>query len=169
MLKKVALASLACLAFASGSASATQIPSNLSVSATVIGVCTFTTPNAIAFGNVSSTSTQIDLAAVNIRVDCSTGIPYTIGMNNGTAVTGFRDMQSGGNTLRYNVFTDAARANAFTAIGTGGPGNIAGTGTNPNVAGAPSPINVPIYPSILTQATPPTGSYTDTLIVTLQY
>ncbi len=169
MLKKVALGSFACLALIAGSAQATQIPSNLSVSATVIGVCTFTTPNAIAFGNVSSTSTQIDLAAVNIRVDCSTGIPYTIGMNNGTAVTGFRDMQSGANTLRYNVFVDAGRANAFTGIGSGGAGNIAGTGTNSNVVGTPAPINVPIYPSILVQPTPATGSYTDTLIVTLQY
>lgn len=167
MLKKVALASLACLTLAAGSASATNITSNLSVTATVTGVCTFTTPNAIAFGTVSSTAAQINLAAVSILVDCSTGIPYSIGMDNGLA--GTRDMQSGANRLKYNVFTDAGRTAAFAAPGVGAPGNITGTGGNADPIGTPSPVSVPIYPSILVQATPATGSYTDTLLVTLQY
>ncbi len=164
MLKKVALGSFACLALIAGSAQATQIPSNLSVSATVVGTCTFTTPNAIAFGNVTSTSAQFDLAAVNVLVNCTTGTPYTIGMDFGLGGTfGSRDMQSGANRLKYNVFTDNARSIAFTAVGAFGTvGNFSGNGTN-------SSVSVPIYPSILTQSTPATGAYTDTLVVTLQY
>jgi spore coat protein U-like protein len=159
MLKKVALLALAGAALASGSAQAVTIPSNLSVTATISGSCTFTTPNAVAFGSRSSTATQFDLASVNVVANCSTGIPYTIGMNRGLLAS--RQMSDGGTgLLGYEIYTDAGRTTPFTAIG--GGSTVAGTGSGANQ-------NVPIYPSILSQTTPVAGSYTDTVVVTLQY
>lgn len=161
MFKKVALLAVAGLAISAQGASATDLPSNLIVTATISGTCLFTTPNTVAFPtNITTTGTQIDIASVNMNVNCTAGIPYTIGMDFGQNQSGgVRRMTDGTNFLRYDIFRDNARTQSYSAIGGGSV--FSGTG-----AGA---VTVPVFPSILVQTTPPAAAYTDTIIATLRY
>ncbi len=164
MLKKVAFLAVASLALASGAASAAQVSDNLAVSADITGTCTLTSAATLSFGPNPSTGSNID-AQQDISVNCTTGVDYTIGMNNGANALGLvRRMVSGANFMSYDVYTAATRAGAesVAAVGTAAPANFIGTGT-----GAGQTITV--FGRIPSQSTPPVGTYTDTLVVTLQY
>ncbi len=160
MLKKVAFIAAAGLALASSSASAAQVTSNFNVAAQITGTCTLTSAATLDFGTQVSASSQINQTQ-DLSVDCTSGVDYLIGMDLGGNASGsVRRMASGGNFLNYEVFTDAARTLPYSAIN--GVNNGQGTGTG-------SAVNFPVYGAILSQSTPPVGTYTDTLVVTLQY
>jgi spore coat protein U-like protein len=161
MLKKVTLlAALGC-ALVSSNASAAQITSNLNITAQITGSCTLSTAAALDFGSIASTNTAATLATQSVAVDCSTGVPFAFGMSYGAnpfAIT--RRMASGVNLMTYEVFMDAARTQSFEPIGQ--TNNISGTGTGASQ-------NFTVYGRIPVQTTPPSGSYSDVLVVTLQY
>ncbi len=166
MLKKVACLAFAGAVLASNGASAAVVTSNLGVTATIDGTCTLTTATAINFGTNSATVTQIDIAPVAVVVNCSTGVPYTVGMNDGSQPNGsqrrmFNNAGAPVSTdyLIYDLFTDATRTQRIL---TSGAGLLSGTGNGANQ-------NVSIFPSILSQTTPSVSTFNDTVLVTLNY
>jgi spore coat protein U-like protein len=164
MFKKVALIAVAGTALLSGAATAAQVSDNLAVTADITGTCTITSAATLAFGTNTSTGSNID-AQQNISVNCTSGVDYTIGMNNGANALGLvRRMASGGNFMTYDVYTAATRlpAESVSAVGTAAPANFIGTGTG----GAQT---ITVFGRVPSQSTPPVGTYTDTLVVTLQY
>ena len=164
MFKKVALIAVAGTALISGAANAAQVSDNMTVTADITGTCTLSSAATLAFGTNTSTGSNID-AQQDISVNCTNGVDYTIGMNNGANALGLvRRMASGANFMTYDVYTAATRAGAesVAAVGTAAPANFIGTGT-----GAGQTITV--FGRIPSQSTPPVGTYTDTLVVTLQY
>ena len=70
-------------------------------------------------------------------------------------------MTSGGNTLTYNLYTDPSRTQVW-GDGTGGSNVSNGSGS-----GAAQTINV--YGRISSGQTVPTGTYTDTITVTINF
>ncbi|MBH3428043.1 spore coat U domain-containing protein [Pseudomonas alkylphenolica] len=147
-----------------------ELPTTLTVSLTVTNDCQITTP-AINFGSAPVIS---GFSAVNqsVSLSCTKGSLYTVGLNDGlnpVSVGGRRRMKSSvGNFISYDIFksasavrwgalTSARRASSDADINPG-----AGTGTGSQVFN----YNAKVYSD---QATPPAGSYLDSVILDVQF
>ncbi|ASU38679.1 spore coat protein [Herbaspirillum sp. meg3] len=134
--------------------------SGVNSSAAVLATCTIV-GSAIAFGTYSST--QVDQSGT-IAVVCTNGISYSIGLDAGAgtgATTAVRKLTgSSGGTLNYTLYRDAARTSNW--------GSTIGTDTQ---AGNGNGIvqNLTVYGRIPSGQTPQTGTYTDTVTITLTY
>lgn len=147
------------------SALAATTTTTFSPSATVVASCSVTA-SALNFGNIDplTNATTATTGTTTIDVTCSNGTSYDVGLDAGTATSATvttRAMTSGSNTLQYGLFTDA---NHTTNWGnTVGTDTVTGTGD-----GTAQPITV--YGQIPSgQNTAPTGTYTDTVTVTVTY
>ncbi|MDF0730935.1 spore coat U domain-containing protein [Pseudomonas entomophila] len=141
---------------------------NLTVSLTVSNDCQITTP-AINFG---SAPVVAGFGTVNqaISIACTKGSAYTVGLGDGeNASGGRRRMKSAANNyLAYDIFksagavrwgalTTARRASSDADINPG-----LGTGTGSQVFN----YNAKVYTD---QATPPAATYTDNVILDVQF
>ncbi|MGG7054412.1 Csu type fimbrial protein [Nitrosomonas sp. ANs5] len=133
-----------------------------SVSATVDTSC-LVEATPLAFGNYDPTAAS-DLDGANtVTVTCTTGTPYTIGLNAGIgdgATVSVRKMTSGSNTLEYTLYQDASRTTLW--------GNTIGTDTlGATAVAAPTVHNV--YGRVFSGQPAPAGAYADTITVTLDF
>jgi len=139
--------------------SAGSATANLGATASVAATCTIST-SAVAFGAYSGA--QVD-ATGTVTANCIIGTPWTIGLGTGTGVgatTSNRKMTSGANSLSYGLFSDSTHTtNWGNAIGTD---TVAGTGTGASQ-------NQTVYGSIPTGTVPAAGSYTDTVVATVNF
>lgn len=131
------------------------------VTANVVGACTVNATD-LNFGTAGTLTANVDTTNT-ISVQCSPGIPYTIGLSNGTAggtSPTNRFMANGGNTTTYGIYRNIARSAPW--------GNIIGTNT---MAGTGSGFNQNFtgYGRVPPQTTPPSGTYTDQITITLTY
>jgi spore coat protein U-like protein len=115
----------------------------------------------LAFGTYSGS--QLD-GQSSISVNCTSGSPWTIGLNSGTfasaTVTSRKLTGPGATPLAYSLFRDSARTlNWGNTVGTD---TVAGTGT-----GAAQAVNV--YGRIGGSQSVGGGGYTDTVIATLTF
>ena len=134
---------------------------SFTVSATVTPSCTLSiTP--LAFGLVQNLTTAVDQNAT-INVTCSNATSYSIklGLGNGAGVTdpASRKMTLNSNTLTYGLYQNNARTTPW--------GDQASNVANSTGTGSSQVFTV--YGRIASQATPATGSYTDTVVVTVEY
>jgi spore coat protein U-like protein len=116
--------------------------------------------NPLAFGTLYSTLTAVD-QSTSIETHCSAGSAYTMSLNGGlTGATdpAAREMQSGANRLRYGIYRDSNHSEPW---GTGAAAlTSSGSGTSQSIA---------VYGRVQPQPSPPSGSYTDTVMVTIDY
>jgi spore coat protein U-like protein len=141
---------------------------SLTINLTVTNDCQITTP-AISFGSAPVIS---GFTAVNqsINLSCTKGSNYTVGLDDGqNAAGGRRRMKSSANnyraydifksagTQRWGVLSSARRASSDADINPG-----AGTGTGSQVFN----YNAKVYSD---QATPPAGTYLDSVILDVQF
>ncbi|HME38858.1 MAG TPA: spore coat U domain-containing protein [Steroidobacteraceae bacterium] len=149
----------------------------LSVTATVVNNCQFTT-NAVAFGNydpaVANAAAGANLLATgSLLVTCTTGDSITIDFDQGgnptggsTALVPARQMVSGGtNLLGYTLFWPNAADNGTTTAtpwGTGAGSSFVFTAT-----GTQETVNV--FGSVAKGQNVPAGAYTDTVNVAVNY
>lgn len=145
--------------------------SNLTVQITITASCTINAATLDFGSNVAGTtlvSTNVD-AATTVSVTCTSGSPYSIGMDNGANVSGSqRRMKSGSNFLNYNLYVDSGRTNAWTTAASSSTCTTASSCFLGTGSGSSQSVN--IYgrvPSIGTA--PPTGTYTDTVTMTITY
>lgn len=122
------------------------------------------TAGALDFGVLRDPESGADATAA-LSVLCTPGTAYSLGMGpgNGPAVTApeARQMTSGADTLDYGIYLDPARSQPWgDATGTGG--RAPGTGTG-------GPQDFTAYGRIPAGQSPPVGSYTDTVVVTVEY
>ena len=165
MFKKVAFIAFAGAVAASSSAFAATDTQSMAVSATISSSCTLATA-PLNFGAALTTTNAANIdVLVNATVTCSNDSPFNVGIDNGGHFSGTRRMQSGANFLPYDVYVDGFGVNAYTAVG------AFGTSSNYNSAltGITGANVVPIYGRIPQQTTPPSGTYTDSLQVTVNY
>jgi spore coat protein U-like protein len=138
-------------------ASAGTATANLGVSASVAATCTISaTP--VAFGAYSGS--QLD-ATGSVTANCVTGTAWTIGLGagNGSGATdSSRKMTSGANTLGYALYSDAGRTTNWG----NSTGTISGTGTGGSQ-------NNTVYGRIPSGTPPAAGSYTDTIVATINF
>ncbi|AXM95428.1 Csu type fimbrial protein [Pseudomonas plecoglossicida] len=140
----------------------------LSVTLTVTNDCQITTPNI----NFASAPVVAGFGTVNqsVSLSCTKGSSYTVGLDDGqNAAGGRRRMKSGANNyLAYDIFksagavrwgsvSSARRASSDADVNPG-----AGTGTGSQVFN----YNAKVYTD---QATPPAASYSDSVILDVQF
>lgn len=129
------------------------------VNASVPKMCQLTT-GALNFGTRFSLSTPVD-ATASLSVVCTNGLPFEIALSPGlNATTAAKRKMSGPNgKIAYGLYQDAARLMIW---GKAKSNIYGGTGTG-------AMVHVPVYGRVPAQATPPAGTYTDTVAVTVTY
>lgn len=134
---------------------------SFSVSATYPATCTVT-GNSLNFGDIRSLASNID-KQTSIFTRCSADTPYSVGLGDGLAGTGdptARRMQLGADRLTYGLFQNSSRSTAWG--NTIGVDVVGGTGTGTSSA-------LQVYGRVPNQTFPPVGTYTDVIVVTLNY
>lgn len=140
---------------------AATVTANLPVNATVNATCIFGNITSVNFGNYSGAQND---ATGSIEVTCNNGTTYTIGLNAGTGsgatITNRVMTGTPSGTLGYRLFQDPARTINW--------GNTPPTDTV-NLTGNGAVQLSTVYGRILAGAVPATGSYNDTVLITVTY
>ena len=154
----------------SGAAQAATATAMLGVQVTITASCTIAA-STLNFGSVSGTALLLSVATAtaNVSVTCSSGTPYSIGMDNGLNASGSqRRLAGGGNFLAYGLFTDVTRLIALTGATDAVTCTLVGScllGT-----GNGSAQSSTVYGAIATIGTAPAaGTYTDTVTMTVTF
>jgi len=164
-IKKLAFsAGCLCAVLASGQLFA-QASTTFNVTATVIDSCDVSANN-LGFGNVEPVNNLNIDAVGSVTVTCSLGTSYSVllddGANSSDGTVSTRRMNDGGtNYLSYQLYSDTLRTSVWGE--TAGTNDFTGIGTG---------IGVPVvvYGRIPSgQQATQTGSYTDTINVTLNF
>ena len=119
----------------------------------------------LAFGTYNPASAVALTGNSTISVFCTNGTTYTVALNVGTGGGTFatRKMANGANLMNFNLYTTAGLT-AIWGDGTATTSTVPGTGlgvltANPVVVYGNIPINQDL----------PTGTYTSTITVTVNY
>ncbi|NJC04376.1 spore coat protein U-like protein [Sphingomonas kaistensis] len=133
-------------------------------------LCSCTTSStSLSFGSYSPVTASPTDATAQVSINC-TGVVSLFGQVEITASPGAsgaalqRTMSHGGSTLRYNLYADPGRTQVL-ADGTGGTTTIA-TPLNGLLVFSTS---APVYGRITAGQWVASGSYADTIVITVQY
>ena len=163
MKKTIAIAVFgASLAFAGAASAATQ-NGTLTVQATVADACSVADA-ALTFGAVNPTAGVAIPVTANINVTCTLGTSFTVGLGDGSNVSGGnRRLRRGATTdyLRYELYKDLTMLSRFGD--SGASDRAAGIGLGITV----TPVIV--YGAIPGSQTAASGSYSDSVQITLYY
>ena len=140
-------------------AQAATATANLTVSASIAGACTVSGA-ALSFGAYSAAAAST--TSSNISVTCSNGTNAVVTLNQGNnnnrvPASGTRALNNGTNYLGYDLYTDNTYATLWN-----------GTNTQP-VVSTGAPVTLTAYGRIPTGQNPATGSYNDTVTITVSF
>jgi len=135
-----------------------------SVTGTVVATCTISA-SPMNFGGAIPTpiNSNVD-SSTTISATCSNGAPYQVALNAGIgagATFAARRMTSGPNTMSYALYTTGARSSVW-GDGTAGSSVVSNTGS-----GAAQTLTV--FGRIPAPQSVPTGTYSDTITVTITF
>ena len=127
-------------------------------------VCNFTTfPGTVAFGSYSPFGSFLNAENGPFTITCSILLSGTLELSPGSSAPSYdRTMRSGGNTLRYNLYTDMARS---TVWGNGEGGTADVTYAAPFLGSRAHTVR--IYAQIEAGEDVVPGDYTDTITATI--
>lgn len=144
---------------ACSSVSQNPTSSAFSVQSFVDRTCSVTAQN-LNFGSQGLLKTKVD-ASTDLSVICTSGLPFSISLNGGltNAVPAQRKMTNGSNSITYGLFRDSARSQLW--------GSLAGLLASGTGTGLVQRLTV--YGRVPAQTTPPAGTYSDTVVMTVTY
>jgi spore coat protein U-like protein len=135
---------------------------NMDVKITIQNACDVSTvaPTTLDFGTQGPLTAAVDNTST-ITVTCTDGADYNVGLGGGgSGDTGARVMTNGTDNISYQLYSDSSHSNKWgDAIGTD---TVASTGTG-------TTQTFTVYGEVPAQTTPPAGTYTDTVAVTVTY
>jgi spore coat protein U-like protein len=157
------LGSIAGLTLLTGAAQAATATSTFQVQLAITAQCLINSTSTIDFGTHGVIQTNLDAAAVDLKIQCTNTTTYNIGLdagaNGGTTTT--RLMSAGSSdTVQYKLFSDIGHTTNW--------GNTIGTDTQSST-GTGAEQTFQIYGRVPIQSTGAPGSYTDTVTVTVTY
>jgi spore coat protein U-like protein len=154
---------------AASTAQAGTATASLTVQITITASCTI---NAATLTFPSTAGTALLSAAVTgsttVSVTCTNGSAYSIGMDNGANFSTTRRMASGGAFIGYGLYTDVGLTHAWTTAAS----NSTCTTTNSCYLGTGngSAQSINIYGQVpITATAPASGTYSDTVTMTITY
>jgi spore coat protein U-like protein len=165
MKKTTALAGLLAASLVPFGAYAASQTASLTVSATVTNNCTITTA-ALSFASydpvVGNATANLD-GTGRVTVACTRGAAPTIGLGTGSSSSGSaRRLADGtGNFLSYDLYQDSGRSVAWSNTGTGLLTTTAAT--------SKAARDFTVYGRIAGNQDVPAGSYTDTVVATVNF
>jgi len=167
---KHARSALAALALVAGlapigldPAGAGTTTANLRIQATVVSFCSVV-GNTLDFGQVSQGGGGGQRPQTNINVTCTLGLPFQVGINNGShADAGQRRMKNDASNdyLAYELYKSLTGNDRFGDAIVSERVNGIGTGT--------TPVIVPVFGQILSGQSAPTGNYVDNATITVYF
>jgi spore coat protein U-like protein len=146
-------------------ASALTATANLGVTATVTNNCTISTA-ALAFGSydpvVANAATNLD-GTGTVSVACTKGTSATVGLGLGSNASGStRRMNDGsGNFLTYELYQDSGHVTVW--------GNSGGGLLSPAAAPSKATRNFSVYGQVASNQDVTAGSYSDTVVATVNF
>lgn len=156
-------AAFAALSLAAAPALTQTATSQFNVQMTITSDCQINSAGNLDFGSTGVIAGNRD-AANSIVVQCTSGTPYHVGLNEGLgagATVASRVMTGpSSSTIGYSLYTDAARSLVW--------GNTVNTNTM-SASGNGAAQTYTVYGRVPLQDTPAAGTYTDTVTVTLTY
>lgn len=161
-MKAAGFAGALMICLAGGAARAGTTTTTFQVTATVIASCAVSASD-LAFGSYDTVTGSAVSGSTTVAVTCSSGTSYEIGLDAGLgtgATVTTRKMSNGGNTLNYSLYTDAAHTTVWGE--TASVDTVASTGTG-------SAQNFTVYGLIAASQVVATGSYADTITVTVTF
>jgi spore coat protein U-like protein len=157
---RIILVVAALVMIAGDQAFAGSATSNITVTATVVKNCTITAGN-VNFGSYDPTSATPLNATGTFTITCGQGTAYTVGLGAGANAQGTtRRMAGGSQFLTYELYQNTARSVVWNNTGTG---MVSGTATSN------SPITLTIYGQVTPSQNISIGSYTDTVVATVNF
>ncbi len=129
--------------------------------------CSFQSASSLNFlgydPNGVNSTLPLDQTAL-LQISCTRGATTTIGIDSGTHAGqtsfGTRALADGTKYLGYDLYQDSGRTILWAS---------AGAGLYNYVSPSSLPTNISIYGRIFSSQNVPTGIYTDTLVVTINY
>lgn len=158
-----------CIPFACQQAVADTVTGTFQVKITIRASCTVTAGAAsdIDFGANLASATNLQ-AQNSIKVNCSKGTPYYVGLspsNGNTAGAGVMTETSGGtDTVAYQLRSTAGMAG--TVWGNTATASSAGNGVGG--AGSGADQSIPVYATVASANSRP-GGYADTVTISVHY
>lgn len=146
----------------SGAALAAEQTTTFDVQIILEAACVVSADPLLDFGTVGLLSSAVDSDA-DITVLCTEGVAYDVGLSagdNGGGVTTARKMLNATNDITYDLYSDSGRSTHWGDIIL--TDTLASTGTGANQV-------FTVYGRVPVQDTPPAGTYTDTITVTVTY
>jgi len=154
------------LLVASGTAGAATKTTTFGVSAVVNPNC-LVSAQPLAFGGYDGTAAKTGTSDISVR--CSSGTTFAVGLSTGGGTFAQRLLSgSGANKLQYNLFTSAA-ATTIWGDGTLSTGTMPGTGAGMAAANTQTLTVYGQLPDNAFNQGAPSGSYNDTITVTVTY
>jgi spore coat protein U-like protein len=138
---------------------------NLSVTATVTNNCTIST-STLALGSydpaVTNASSGVDRdASGTVTITCTQGTAPTVTLGQGANYSSGRRMTDGsGNYLTYEIYSDSGR----TTVWDDGAGTV-----SPGAAPSNAARDITAYGRITKGQSVPAGSFTDTVLATVNF
>jgi spore coat protein U-like protein len=160
--RKVTVATLWVLPFLHHPSHAATVTSTLAVRITVTASCVINSAATLNFGNHGVLTSNVDSTSI-LRVQCTNGTPYNIGLNAGAgsgATVAVRKMTQGSATINYSLYSDSGRTTVW--------GNTVGTNTVAGI-GTGARRRYTVYGRVPAQTTPAAAVYTDTITITVTY
>jgi len=155
------LASISALVISSdGSAlAASSAHADLPVSVVVSNNCTITTAAVTFAGYDPLSATAADSTGGSVTITCTQGATTTIGLNFGTNTpAGPASMANGTYLLPYALYSDSGRSTLW-----------GGATITPAAAPSKAPRTIPVYGRIPAGTDVPSGTYTDTVLATVNF
>ena len=162
-LSKLAACAVSMLLAVSGAAFAATT-ANVGVSANITNDCTVGNVNAIAF-TYDPISGSAAVATGTIDVTCTTGATWALDLDNGQnagsppPLSQHRAMISGSTLLGYDIYSDSGHATVWLS---GSGKDVTGTGTG-------AAQTKTMYGQVPASQNVPAGTYTDTVVATVNF
>jgi spore coat protein U-like protein len=138
---------------------------NLTVSASVSKNCTISTApvNFGAYDPVTANATAPLDATGTVTITCTKGAPAKVSLNAGSNSVGATRRMTGGTTafLTYELYKDSARATVW--------GSTLDTALDVPAAPNRNPRDFPVYGRVVAAQDATVGSYTDTVVATVNF
>jgi spore coat protein U-like protein len=157
-----ALGAFGICAYDNGTASSTVV-----VTMIVSKDCVINAPS-LDFGSAAFVG-SFDPVGRTIAIRCSKGTTYTVGIDNGVNYLGSRRLAQSGAYIGYEIYFPATSALRWGADGSERRGSADATGSAGLYTGTTDQTYSYKAQILLGQPTPPAGTYTDTLLVDVQF
>jgi len=149
------------LLLGANAANAATATGAFNVTLTLNAQCTVSNANNLTFGTVGLLSGPVNQTST-FQVTCTNATPYTVGLNAGQYPSGAQRQMLNASTTQYvayNLYQDSAYSTPW--------GNASGVWESGTGTGAAQSFTV--YGQVPAQTTPPPGTYSDTVTITVTY